>query len=61
MLILDWNMEDALAVRYEEGREEGKEEIAQNALAKGLPLDVVDDITGLDIDTLKNINSRSLR
>ena len=26
MLILDWNMEDALAVRFEEGREEGIEE-----------------------------------
>jgi hypothetical protein len=51
MLITEWNWDDALAVRYEEGLEEGKkkgkeegmeksrEEIARNALAKGLPLD----------------------
>ena len=69
MLILDWNMEDALAVRYEEGKEEGREEgrekgreeIAQSALAKGLPLDVVHDITGIDIEILKNIHLRNLR
>ncbi len=27
MLLTEWNTEEALAVRYEEGREEGREEI----------------------------------
>ena len=65
MLITEWNMEDALAVRYEEGlgrgREEGREEeredIARSALAKGLPVEVVHDITGLDIEMIKSIKS----
>jgi hypothetical protein len=66
---------DALAVRFEEGREEGqeegreegmeqglekglekgREEIARNALAKGLPPDIIREITGLDIEAIRNI------
>ena len=60
MLILDWNMADALSVRYEEGREEGREEgiekgiekgietTARNALAEGAAPEFVQKITGLD-------------
>jgi predicted transposase/invertase (TIGR01784 family) len=48
-----------LAVRFEEGLEEGlekgREEIARNALAKGLPLDIIREITGLDLATIRNI------
>ena len=63
MLITEWKMEDALAVRYEEGREEGREEgmergredTARNALAKGVPLELIHDITGLDIEIIKNL------
>jgi hypothetical protein len=51
MLFTEWNWDDALAVRFEEGREE----IARNALAKGLPLDIIGEITGLDIETIRNI------
>ena len=57
--ILDWNMEDALAVRYEEGREEGREDgleaTARKALAKGIPTDVISEITGLDVETIKGL------
>jgi predicted transposase/invertase (TIGR01784 family) len=38
----------------EEGLEKGREEIARNALAKGIPLETVSEITGLDIETIKN-------
>jgi hypothetical protein len=67
MLFTEWNWDDALAVRFEEGmeegleqgmekgREEGREEIVRNALAKGLPPDVIGEITGLDIETIRNI------
>jgi predicted transposase YdaD len=54
MLITEWNMEDALAVRFEEGREEGREEIVRNALAKGVPVQLIHDITGLDMETINN-------
>jgi hypothetical protein len=55
MLYTEWNWDDALAVRYEEGREQGREEIAKNALDKGIPIDTVSEITGLDIETINRI------
>jgi predicted transposase/invertase (TIGR01784 family) len=63
-LHVEWNLDDALAVRYEEGvedgREEGKEagrteeraEVARNALAQGLTPEFVQKITGLDMQTI---------
>jgi hypothetical protein len=58
MLLTEWNMDDALAVRFEEGREEGREEsretVARNALAKGASVEFIHDITGLDLETIKN-------
>ena len=62
MLLTDWNLEDAKKVWYEDGREEGLEvgrkeklEIARNALAKGLTAELVHEITGLDIETIKSL------
>jgi predicted transposase/invertase (TIGR01784 family) len=60
MLMTEWNWDDALAIRYsegleegmEKGLEEGREEIARNALAKGLPVEMIRDITGLDAETI---------
>jgi predicted transposase YdaD len=57
MLMTEWKMEDALAVRYEEGREEGREEIARNALAKGVSVELIHSITGLDIEAIKNLSA----
>src|SRR5215471_4391616 len=56
MLLTEWNTEDALAVRFdegiqigrEEGWEEGREEIARNALAEGATIEFVTKITGLE-------------
>jgi len=36
-------------------KREGKLEIAQNALAKGYPIETIHDITGLDIETIKGL------
>jgi predicted transposase/invertase (TIGR01784 family) len=41
----------------EEGREEGKLETAKNALSKGLPLETIRDITGLDTETIRNLST----
>jgi predicted transposase/invertase (TIGR01784 family) len=69
MLMTEWNMEDALEVRYEEGRDEGREEgreegrdenrmeIARNLLSVGSTCEFVSKITGLDIDTVMDINA----
>jgi len=57
----EFNLDDALAVRYEDGWEEGEEnkalEIARNALGKGLSLEFVHEITGLGLDTLKDLQA----
>jgi hypothetical protein len=61
MLMTEWNWDDALAVRYEEGLEEGEEnkalEIAINALAEGSTSEFVQKITGLDMDTIEGLRS----
>ena len=67
MLANDWNMETALEVRGEEefergvekGRESGRMEIAMNALAEGLPLGVIQKLTGLDTQTITGLSQRA--
>jgi len=39
----------------ERGRVQGMEVAARNAIVKGLPIDVIHDITGLDIETIKQL------
>ena len=39
-------------------REERQEEIARNALAKGIPLEVIRDITGIDIHTIERLGTK---
>jgi len=62
MLITEWNTDEAKKVWYEEGVEKGiekrDEELVKNALAKGYPLDTIHDITGLDMETIRNIQAR---
>jgi len=43
----------------EEGLEEGREEIARNALAEGVPVEIVQKITGLDTETVRKIITQS--
>ena len=62
MLMTEWNWDDALAVRFEEGMEKGMEKglesVARNALAQGLPVDVIQTITGLDKNAIVNIQAK---
>jgi hypothetical protein len=39
----------------EEGREQGLEYVARNAIIKGLPIDVIHDITGMSINKIKKL------
>jgi predicted transposase/invertase (TIGR01784 family) len=71
MLMTEWKLEDALVVEREEGREEGMEEgmekgreegreeraleVARNALTAGLPVEIIQKITGLGIETIKSL------
>ena len=44
---------------HQQGREEGQEmatiNIARNALAEGFPIEVIQKITGLDLETIKQL------
>jgi predicted transposase/invertase (TIGR01784 family) len=67
MLYTEWNWDDAMAVVREEAREDGIEEgmekgrvtekleIARNLLAEGATLEFIQKVTGLDIETIKNL------
>jgi predicted transposase/invertase (TIGR01784 family) len=55
MLMTEWKLEDALVIEREEGREERDTEVAKNALAAGLPIETIQKITGLDIETIKSL------
>jgi predicted transposase/invertase (TIGR01784 family) len=73
MLMTEWNWDDALAVRYEEGHEDGWEEgredgleegranekleIARNLLSEGSTPEFVQKITGLDMDTIEGLRA----
>ena len=67
MLITEWNTETALNVRYEEGmevgievgREESIEATAKKALAEGLPIEVIQKITGLSPEIIKQLAIRN--
>jgi hypothetical protein len=56
MLMTEWNWDDALTVRYREGLERA----ARNALAQGIPIDMIKTITGLDEETIKNLQATTL-
>ena len=71
MLYTEWNWDDAMAFARQEAKEDGVEEgmekgmekgratekleIARNLLAKSSTPEFVHDVTGLDIETIKNL------
>ena len=60
MLYTEFNLDEAKEVWHEEGYEEGIEEIARNALAKGYPVEEISDITGLDLEKIKLLSQEKL-
>lgn len=55
MLALEWNMDDALQARFDEGRDEGIEEVAVNMIRDGEPLDKILKFTKLSLDRIKEL------
>jgi predicted transposase YdaD len=56
MLAREWNLEDALAVRFQEGQQEERKEVARKALAEGISLEVVSEIVGMDIEAIRRLS-----
>ena len=61
MLALEWNMDDALAARYEDGREEERESIALNMIRSGLSIDNIQKFTKLSAERIKELEKMSNR
>jgi hypothetical protein len=59
MLLTEWNWDDALAVRFEEGENKGRKErdkeVAKNALKEGASMEFVQRITGLSIEDIERL------
>jgi hypothetical protein len=56
MLFNEFDMEAELAAEREKGREERDMALAKNAMAKGLPVEMIREITGLDFETLSRLS-----
>ena len=55
MLALEWNMDDALQARFEEGRNEEREAVAIKLIRRGRPLDEIHEDTGLSLQRLEQL------
>ena len=59
MLALEWNMNDALAARfedgYEDGRNEERESVAIKLIRRGRPLQEIHEDTGLSLHRLEQL------
>ena len=55
MLSLEWNLDDALQARFEDGRDEGIESIALNLLNMGLTVEKIQEATKLSIERIKEL------
>ena len=59
MLALEWNMNDALQARfedgYEDGRNEERESVAIKLIRRGRPLDEIHEDTGLSLQRLEQL------
>jgi len=57
MIFAEWNWDTALEVAHEEGIEDGMELAARNALLKGIPVQTVQEITGLSLEKIIELTS----
>ena len=55
MLALEWNLDDALAARYEDGRDDGIESVALNLLNMGLTVEKIQEATKLSMERIKEL------
>ena len=62
MLALEWNMDDALQARFEDGIEDGIsrgiESVALNMISMGMPFDKIQEATKLSIERIKELANK---
>ena len=52
---LEWNMDDALQARFDEGRNEERENVAVKMLRKGKSFNEVHEFTDLPVERIKQL------
>ena len=55
MLSLEWNLDDALQARFEDGRDDGIESVALNLLNMGLTVEKIQEATKLSMKRIKEL------
>ena len=55
MLSMEFNLEDALRVRENDGLMKGKEKVAEKMLKRGTPIEIIAEDTELSIAQVKEI------
>ena len=59
MLALEWNLDDALTARFEEGYEDGREEeresIALNMIRSGMLAENIHEFTKLSLERIREL------
>ena len=55
MLDMQWEMDDALQARFEDGRYDGIESVALNLLNMGMPFEKIKEATKLSIERIKEL------
>jgi predicted transposase/invertase (TIGR01784 family) len=56
MALSDYN--SSINYARDEGMAQGREDVARNALAEGVPIELIKKITGLDMETVKSLQPR---
>ena len=54
-LMLQWDNELAMQARYDDGFDDGVEFVAKNMIRKGLPLDIIREMTNLSVERINEI------
>ena len=62
MLTLEWNMDNALQARFEDGIEDGIsrgiESVTLNMIGMGMPFDKIQEATKLSIERIKELANK---
>ncbi|GHV90191.1 hypothetical protein AGMMS50268_06940 [Spirochaetia bacterium] len=60
MVLTGWDFDVAKQVWYEDGHEDGREQsieqVARNALSKGMSMELVQQITGLPLEAITELS-----
>ncbi|MBQ7456198.1 MAG: hypothetical protein IJS54_01100 [Desulfovibrio sp.] len=57
MLTLEWNMDDALQARFDEGHDVAMDSVVRNMLRSGMTFDKIQELTQLSFEHIQDIKN----